>query len=145
MARNKQPRAASSPAQGGPEPGTTLAEDALGRYRERLQAELDELTVQAEELEQAANANTPEGSGEVGFDEEFSDAGSYTFERERDLSLSNNARDLIEKIRHALAQIDRGTFGRCETCGDPIEPDRLDALPYATLCLADARRQVRLR
>jgi len=145
MARNKQPRAASGPAQGGPEPGATVAEDALERYRERLQAELDELTVQAEELEQAANANTPEGSGEVGFDEEFSDAGSYTFERERDLSLSNNARDLIEKIRHALSRIDRGTFGRCETCGNPIEPDRLDALPYATLCLADARRQVRLR
>jgi len=145
MARNEQPGAASGPAQGGPAPGTTVAAGVLQSYRERLQAELDELTVQAEELEQAANANTPEGSGEVAFDEEFTDAGSYTFERERDLSLSNNARDLIDKIQHALTRMDRGTFGRCETCGSPIEPERLDALPYATLCLADARRQVRLR
>ena len=145
MARNKQAGATSGPAGGRPEPGTVVAEDDLRRYRERLQAELDELTVQAEELEQAANANTPGGSGEVGFDEEFPDAGSYTFERERDLSLSNNARDLIVKIQHALTRIDRGTFGTCEACGGPIEPERLDALPYATLCLADARRQVRLR
>jgi DnaK suppressor protein len=145
MAAKQRPGTASGPAGGGPGPGATVAAADLRRYRERLQAELDELTVQAEELEQAANANTPEGSGEVGFDEEFSDAGSYTFERERDLSLSNNARDLIAKIRRALDRIDRGAFGGCEACGSPIEPERLDALPYATLCLADARRQVRLR
>jgi len=141
MAQTEQPGAASGPAEVGP----VVAGPALRAYQERLQAELDELTVQAEELEQAANANTAEGSGEVGFDEELSDAGSYTFERERDLSLSNNARDLIDKIGRALARIDRGTFGRCEACGNPIEPDRLDALPYATLCLEDARRRVRLR
>jgi DnaK suppressor protein len=145
MAAKQRPGTASGPAGGGPGPGATVAVADLRRYRERLQAELDELIVQAEELEQAANANTPEGSGEVGFDEEFSDAGSYTFERERDLSLSNNARDLIAKIRRALDRIDRGAFGGCEACGSPIEPERLDALPYATLCLADARRQVRLR
>jgi RNA polymerase-binding transcription factor DksA len=84
-------------------------------------------------------------TGEVGFDEEFADAGSFTFERERDLSLVGNTRDLIDKVEHALARIDAGRFGRCEACGDAIEAERLDALPYATLCLADARQRVRPR
>ena len=74
-----------------------------------------------------------------------SDDGSFTFERERDLSLVDNAKDLIDKVEHALARIDRGSFGRCEACSGAIEAERLDALPYATLCLADARQRVRLR
>ncbi|HEX3215016.1 MAG TPA: TraR/DksA C4-type zinc finger protein [Actinomycetota bacterium] len=41
--------------------------------------------------------------------------------------------------------MDSGRFGRCEDCGGAIEAERLDALPYATLCLADARRRVRPR
>ena len=63
----------------------------------------------------------------------------------RDLSLVGNARDLIGKVEQALARIDAGRFGRCEACGDAIEAERLDALPYTTLCLADARQRVRLR
>ena len=44
-----------------------------------------------------------------------------------------------------VARIDTGRFGRCEACGDPIEAERLDALPYTTLCLADARQRLRPR
>ena len=114
----------------------------LDAYRLRLRAELDELVAQAHELEEAADVGA---SGEVGFDEEFADAGTITFERERDLSLSENAHDLIEKIERALDRMDHGTYGRCAACAEPIEPDRLDALPYAQYCLADARRRARLR
>jgi DnaK suppressor protein len=123
----------------------TLSKRDLQGYRGRLRSELTELTGQREELEESANASSPSASGEVGFDEEYADAGSSTFERERDLSLASNVRDLIDKVEHALGRIDDGTFGRCETCGKPIERERLDALPYTTLCLADARRQVRPR
>ena len=73
------------------------------------------------------------------------DLQAYPFARERDLSLAGNAQDLIDKVEHALARIDGGGFGRCEACGDRIEAERLDALPYATLCLADARRHARPR
>jgi RNA polymerase-binding transcription factor DksA len=97
------------------------------------------------DLEEATEASLADATGEVGFDEEFADAGSFTFERERDLSLVDNAKDLIDKVEHALGRIDAGTFGRCEACGGAIEAERLDALPYATLCLADARQRVRLR
>src|SRR4029450_1139258 len=95
------------------------------------------------DLEEATEVSLPDATGEVGFDEEFADAGSFTFERERDLSLVDNARDLIGKVEPALGRIDAGSFGRCEACGGAIEAERLDALPYTTLCLADARRAAR--
>jgi RNA polymerase-binding protein DksA len=117
----------------------------LQAYRKRLEGELAELNGQRRDLEEATGASLSEASGEVGFDEEYADAGSYTFERERDLSLVDNVNDLIEKVEHALARIDDGSYGRCEACGKPIEAERLDALPYTTLCLVDARRRVRPR
>ena len=117
----------------------------LQAYRRRLEAELAELQGQRADLEESTEASLADATGEVGFDEEFADAGSFTFERERDLSLVGNTRDLIDKVEHALARIDAGRFGRCEACGGAIEAERLDALPYATLCLADARQRVRPR
>ena len=117
----------------------------LQAYRRRLEAELDELRGQRADLEESTEASLADATGEVGFDEEFADAGSFTFERERDLSLVDNAKDLIDKVEHALARMDSGRFGRCEDCGGAIEAERLDALPYATLCLTDARQRVRLR
>jgi DnaK suppressor protein len=131
---------APQPAAAGAAAG--LTKQLLARYRRRLEAERDQLLAQARDLEEAADVAA---SGEVGFDEEYADAGTVTFERERDLSLSQNARDLVEKIDRALQRMDHGTFGRCQACGRPIEPERLDALPYAVHCLADARRRVRLR
>jgi len=68
---------------------------------------------------------------------------SATFERERDLSLSNNIKDLTEKIDHALERIDHGTYGLCERCGRPIEKARIKALPYATLCIKDKQAEER--
>jgi RNA polymerase-binding transcription factor DksA len=117
----------------------------LQAYRKRLEGELAELTGQRRDLEEATGASMSEASGEIGFDEEYADAGSYTFERERDLSLVDNVKDLMEKVQHALARIDEGSYGRCEACDKPIEAERLDALPYTTLCLVDARRRVRPR
>ena len=124
---------------------SAVTEGDLRAYRRRLEAELTELRGQRDELEEATEASLADATGEVGFDEEFADTGSFTFERERDLSLVDNAKDLIEKVEQALARIDAGGFGRCEACGGPIEGERLDALPYATLCLADARARVRPR
>jgi DnaK suppressor protein len=124
---------------------STVTKRDLQAYRKRLEGELAELTTQRDGLEEATGVSMAEAGGEVGFDEEYADAGSYTFERERDLSLVDNVKDLIQKVEHALARIDDGSYGRCEVCGKPIEAERLDALPYTTLCLADARRRVRLR
>ena len=158
MARKKTASTASTPkrpaaqrtAEAGPAPRqrghrSIVTKRDLLAYRKRLEGELAELTGQRRDLEEATGASMSEAIGEVGFDEEYADAGTVTFERERDLSLSQNARDLIEKIERALVRMDQGTYGRCQACGRPIEPERLDALPYTTYCLADARRRVRLR
>lgn len=84
-------------------------------------------------------------SGEVAFDEEYADAGTFTFERERDLSLGNNIRDLMDKIDSALVKIERGTYGICERCGEQIDKERMKALPYSVLCIRCKQLEERQR
>lgn len=116
----------------------------LTELRKRLEDERDELRRQGQEIEEASFRNPQsELSGEVAFDEEYADAGTATFERERDLSLSNNIKDLTEKIEHALERIEQGSYGLCERCGRPIEKARIRALPYATLCIKDKQAEER--
>jgi RNA polymerase-binding transcription factor len=116
----------------------------LSDLRERLEQERVELQRQASEIEESS-FRTPQSelSGEVSFDEEYADAGTATFERERDLSLTNNIKDLTEKIDRALDRIVQGTYGLCERCGRPIEKARIKALPYATLCIKDKQAEER--
>ncbi|HVF12188.1 MAG TPA: TraR/DksA C4-type zinc finger protein [Actinomycetota bacterium] len=95
-----------------------------------------ELAQQIKEIEEATfNSTQSEMSGETGYDEDSADAGTATFEREKDLSIANNIQDLIDKIDKALQKIDDGTYGLCESCGDPISGERLKALPYVLLCI----------
>src|SRR5829696_1130532 len=136
MARKQSPGAVTGEAQLAPRARghrSLVTMRDLQAYRRRLEAELAELEGQRAKLEESIGSNLVD------------DTGSFTFARERDLSLAGNAKDLIDKVEHALGRIDAGGFGRCEACGGPIEAERLDALPYATLCLADARRQARPR
>ena len=76
-------------------------------------------------------------------DDESADAGTATFEREKELSIEQNVRDLLQKIDRALKRIDAGTYGICERCGKPIEKARIKALPYVDLCIKDAQAQSR--
>jgi RNA polymerase-binding transcription factor len=116
----------------------------LADLQRRLREEREELQRQAAEIEESS-FGTPQSeiSGEVSFDEDYADSGTATFERERDLSLSNNIRDLTEKIDRALERIEEGTYGLCERCGKPIEKARIKALPYATLCIRDKQAEER--
>jgi len=123
---------------------TAVSKKELDDLRERLLAEQAELQEQLTTIEeQSFAASQSELSGEVSFDEENADAGSFTFERERDLSIENNVRDLMRKIEGALARMDEGTYGICSRCGKPIEKARLKALPYVDLCIKDAQAQSR--
>jgi DnaK suppressor protein len=123
---------------------TLYTKKELDDLRERLQTERVELEEQLTTIETESFATSQsEMSGEVSFDEENADAGTFTFERERDLSIENNVRDLLAKIDRALTRMDEGTYGICSRCGKPIEKARLKALPYVDLCLKDAQAQSR--
>jgi len=122
----------------------THSKKELDELRQRLEAERAELQVQLTTIEETSFATSQSDlSGEVSFDEENADAGTFTFERERDLSIENNVRDLMGKIDRALARMEAGTYGICSRCGKPIEKARLKALPYADLCIKDAQAQSR--
>jgi RNA polymerase-binding protein DksA len=76
-------------------------------------------------------------------DNHLGDIATATFDREMASSLEENSNHVLEEIDAALARIDRGTYGQCEHCGRPIVSERLDALPWATLCIEDKRKQER--
>ncbi|MGI8425907.1 MAG: TraR/DksA family transcriptional regulator [Actinomycetota bacterium] len=108
----------------------------LSSIKKSLITQRAELTEQLEEIEEAAfSPSQTEAGGEVGFDEDYADAGTATFEREKDLSIANNISDLVDKIDKALEKISEGSYGLCENCGQPISADRLKALPHVLLCI----------
>jgi DnaK suppressor protein len=116
----------------------------LEDLRQRLVEERAELEIQLTTIEETSFATSQSDmSGEVSFDEENADAGTFTFERERDLSIENNVRDLMGKIDRALSRMDEGSYGLCSRCGKPIEKTRMKALPYVDLCIKDAQAQAR--
>ncbi|MGH2557040.1 MAG: TraR/DksA family transcriptional regulator [Actinomycetota bacterium] len=125
---------------------TPLSKKEIQELKEKLLAERKDLQSQYNELEEFSfGSDQSDLSGEMGFDEEYADAGTATFERERDLSLVNNLRDLMERIDKALGKIEEGTYGLCDRCGKPIEKLRLKALPYANLCIKDKQAEERVR
>ena len=62
-------------------------------------------------------------------------AATHVFEQQRDLALRDHNRQLLEAIDAALARLDAGRYGTCSRCAGPIAPERLDALPWAALCI----------
>ena len=82
-----------------------------------------------------------EGGEGAGHDQ--ADVGSNTFERDHEMSMAKNAKDNLALVREALARIDDGTYGVCESCAKPIGKMRLQAFPRATLCMECKQRQER--
>jgi RNA polymerase-binding protein DksA len=83
-------------------------------------------------------ADAGDGAGD-----DQADAGSKTFEREQEMSLANNARDMLDQVERALERIAKGTYGVCENCGNPIGKARLQVFPRATLCVSCKQREER--
>jgi RNA polymerase-binding protein DksA len=110
-----------------------------------VRQELDAEVIRLEEEIATAEAGLQDlirDSGDGAGDDQ-ADAGSKTFEREHEMSLANNARDMLLQAHHALARIDDGTYGICESCGKPIGKYRLQAFPRATLCLVCKQQEER--
>ena len=81
-------------------------------------------------------------SGEGAGDDQ-ADAGPKNFEREPEMSIANNARDMLTQTERALARLAAGTYGVCESCGEPVGKYRLQAFPRATLCMSCKQKQER--
>ena len=114
----------------------------LGSFKKKLLQEKEVLEKQYRDLEEGNLHNSQsEFSGEMPFEEEYAASGTTTFERERDLSLSENVKDILKRVNEALDRIDNGTFGLCEMCGAPIPEERLKALPYANLCITCKQKE----
>lgn len=71
------------------------------------------------------------------------DLGTTSFERDQELVVVNNEREMLAQIERALGRIDAGTYGVCESCGNPIGKGRLMAFPRATKCMACKQREER--
>jgi DnaK suppressor protein len=71
------------------------------------------------------------------------DVGSANFERDQEMSLAANARDMLKQSELALRMIHNGSYGRCESCGRPIGKGRLLVYPRATMCMSCKQRQER--
>lgn len=106
----------------------------LNRVRKALDEDETRLLEEIAMTEQGL-ADLIRDSGDGAGDDQ-ADAGSKTFEREHEMSLANNARDMLDQVRQALARIDDRTYGVCITCGKGIGKLRLQAFPRATLCMS---------
>ena len=113
----------------------------LNEVRRHLLDDVDRLREEIRTAE-VAIADLLRDSGDGAGDDQ-ADAGTKTFEREHEMSLANNAREMMDQVGRALARIDDGTYGVCESCGKAIGKLRLQAFPRATLCMADKIREER--
>jgi len=113
----------------------------LGVVRAELDGEAKRLTAEITSAESAI-ADLLRDSGDGAGDDQ-ADAGTKTFEREHEMSLANNSREMLQQAERALRRIADGSYGICESCGNPIGKARLQAFPRATLCMSCKQKEER--
>jgi RNA polymerase-binding transcription factor DksA len=106
----------------------------IARDLARLQQELAVVEAEMNEL----ISDSGEGAGD-----DQADSGTKTFEREHEMSLVINARDMVLQTERALDRIDNKTYGNCEECGNAIGKARLQVFPRATLCMICKQKEER--
>ncbi len=111
--------------------------EVRGILLEEIETHRGEVALAQDELDQLLRA-----SGDGAGDDE-ADAGAKTAEREHEIALAANARASLAQAEHALEQLEAGTYGVCENCGNPIGKLRLQARPRATLCMTCQEKQDR--
>lgn len=105
-------------------------QDVLRAFLENERARLGAVIAQSE----------TEGGENLGYGNHMADDASEAFEQAKELALHQNAQRLLDQVEGALVRLDQGSYGFCERCGKEIDPARLEALPYAALCLRCQQR-----
>jgi DnaK suppressor protein len=115
----------------------------VDRFRDLLLEERKRVLNAIEYLHQENSGSLRDESEEATIDNHLADTATLTLDREIDYTLEENSEHVLKEIERALAKIDSGSFGMCETCGNPIAEERLLAIPYATQCIDCKRREER--
>ncbi len=129
------PRSAAKPAPKGAAPvASPWTAEELAAFRTALEADIvrlrEELNMGEADMAELI-ADSSDGAGD-----DQADAGSKTLEREQEMSVTANARELLDQSTHAMVRLESGTYGVCEGCGSVIPGARLRAFPRATRCIA---------
>jgi len=113
-------------------------------FREALLEERTRVQAAIQNLHDENPGTLSEDSGEESaYDNHLADTATETYDRELDYTLEENSEHVLEEIKAALRRIEEGTFGICTNCGKQIAEERLEALPWATLCIGCARDRQR--
>ena len=116
----------------------------LEGFRARLKEERKRVQDAIENLHQENPGSIADETDEAPYQgNHMGDVASATLDREMASTLEDNSTHVLNEIDAALARIDDGTFGTCSSCGEAIGTERLEALPWATLCIEDKRKQER--
>ncbi|HOA88210.1 TraR/DksA family transcriptional regulator [Propioniciclava tarda] len=126
------------PVAEGEEPWT---QDEIDEVHEELLFEIGRMERAIKTAEATMASLFDEGTEGAGRDP--ADVGSTNFERDQEMSLVQNAKDMLDQAQSALHRFETGRYGVCESCGEPIGKDRLQVFPRATMCLPCKQREER--
>ena len=112
-----------------------LSPNTINKFKKRLEAEKEQLSSMLElHQQERENIRLSEASAERSPDPTSADGGSMAFELEKEVTLDENTKQLLNQVEHALVLIKKKKYGNCENCGEPIPVARLEAIPYSTIC-----------
>jgi RNA polymerase-binding protein DksA len=113
------------------------------RFRQLLLDHRRQVTEAIEYLHRGNDSSMEDETEEIPSDNHLADYATETLSRELDYSLEENSEHVLRAVDEALGRIEAGTYGACQNCGEPIAPERLEAIPYARLCIDCKRREER--
>ncbi len=114
------------------------------RFREALLEERKRVEAAIQNLHDENPGTLTEDAGEeTAYDNHLADTATETYDRELDYTLEENSEHVLAEIDASLKRIEEGTYGTCSNCGKQIAEERLEALPWATLCIDCARDRER--
>jgi RNA polymerase-binding transcription factor DksA len=111
----------------------------ITRFRDLLERERDRLQHARQAVHHSGSLLEETGDLAIGSGDHLADSATETYLRELDEGLEENAEHILLEIDAALERIADGTYGLCSACGRAIDEARLEAVPYATLCIDDKR------
>ena len=111
----------------------------LEHFRRVLESERDRLLHAVRAVHHDGSLLEETGDLAIGSGDHIADSATETYLREIDGGLEENAEHLLVEIDAALGRLADGSYGLCSVCGRPIGEERLEAVPYATLCIDDKR------